>query len=366
MFSTVDESNVFFSWFKTLGMVMCLQISVIIPTRNRASLLKDTLESMIVQTVNPEDFEILIIDNGSTDHTKHVVEEAINAYPCYQIRYIYEPEPGLLSGRHRGALEAKGEILTFIDDDIEADVNWLKAFQESFEDPSVQIIGGRNLPKYEVAPPAWLEWFWLEHPYGRYCPDLSLLDFGDQIRKIDANYVWGLNFSIRKRALLDLGGFHPDCIPKHLQYFQGDGETGLTQKANQYGYTAIYHPKAIVFHRISKKRMTYHYFDQRYFYQGVCNSYSEIRRTHGILRDIRLTARITNVLRTCKRIMKRLAKGRTEEELLKERFSRAYQRGYQFHQNAVRQNPKLLEWVLRKDYWDYILPDLSPTPNLSR
>jgi glucosyl-dolichyl phosphate glucuronosyltransferase len=334
-------------------------ISIIIPTLNRASTLELAIKSFCLQNFSPDQFEILVVDNGSTDNTKDIIEAAISKYPSHKIGYIYEPEPGLLSGRHRGVQEAKGEILTFVDDDIEADVSWLKAIKESFDDPTVQMVGGRNLPKYEVEAPQWLEWFWLEHSYGKLCAELSLLDFGEQVREIDANYVWGLNFSIRKITLLKLGGFHPDCIPKHLQYFQGDGETGLTQEANQKGYKAIYQPKALVWHSVSQERMSYEYFEKRYFYQGVCDSYSFIRGTEGQLKHVSLIENIKALLIRLKQASKRLISIQTEKDLLKERFYSAYQKGYQFHQNAVRQNPKLLDWVLKKDYWDYNLPKLN-------
>ncbi|RAM51569.1 MAG: hypothetical protein C6Y22_10940 [Hapalosiphonaceae cyanobacterium JJU2] len=334
-------------------------ISIIIPTLNRASTLELAIKSFCLQNLSPNQFEILVVDNGSNDNTKDIIEAAISKFPSHKIRYIYEPEPGLLSGRHRGALEAKGEILTFVDDDIEADVNWLRAIKESFDDPTVQMVGGRNLPKYEVEPPKWLEWFWLEHPYGKLCAELSLLDFGDQVREIDANYVWGLNFSIRKSTLLELGGFHPDCIPKHLQYFQGDGETGLTQKANKKGYKAIYQPQALVWHSVSQDRMSYEYFEKRYFYQGVCDSYSLIRETEGQLKHLSLIENIKAPLIRLKQASKKLMSIQTEKDLLEERFHNAYQKGYQFHQNAVRQNPKLLNWVLKQDYWNYNLPKLN-------
>ncbi|MEI2581606.1 glycosyltransferase family 2 protein [Scytonema sp. PRP1] len=336
-------------------------ISIIIPTLNRAITLELAVKSFCFQNFSPDQFEILIVDNGSTDNTKNVTKAAIAEYPSHQIRYLNEPEPGLLSGRHRGALEAKGDILTFVDDDIEADVNWLQAIQESFNDPKVQMVGGRNLPKYEAEPPEWLKWFWIEHSYGRLCPELSLLDFGDQVRDVDANYVWGLNFSIRKSTLFELGGFHPDCIPKHLQYLQGDGETGLTQKANLKGYRAIYQPNALVFHSVSKERMTYEYFDKRYFYQGVCDSYSFIRQSQGQLKQVSFTESVKAPLKTLKQIGTQLISIQNEKYTLKARYNSAYERGYQFHQHTVRKNPELLDWILRQDYWDYKLPKLNIT-----
>ncbi|AFY36210.1 glycosyltransferase family 2 protein [Calothrix sp. PCC 7507] len=344
-----------------------MEISIIIPTLNRASSLELAIKSFCLQNCSPDNFEILVVDNGSTDNTKDITETARNAFPSHQIRYIYEPEPGLLSGRHRGALEAKGDILTFVDDDIEADPNWLQAIKESFDDPTVQIVGGRNLPKYEVEPPEWLEWFWSDHPYGKLCGELSLLDFGEQIRDIDANYVWGLNFSIRKSTLFELDGFHPDCIPKHLQYLQGDGETGLTQKAKIKGYKAIYQPNALVFHNVSKDRMTYEYFDKRYFYQGVCDSYSLIRKNQDKLKDVSFLQKNQDFFRKIKQLGKKIISIKSdkniknEKDALKARFHHSYQKGYQFHQNAVHKNPELLNWVLKKDYWDYTLPKINIT-----
>ena len=205
------------------------KISIVIPTLNRSMYLKKLLRSLIKQNFPRDNYEILVVDNGSIDNTRNITNEAISLFTKHHIRYIYEPVPGLLSGRHRGVLEAQGDILTFVDDDIEADKDWLQAISDSFQNISVKLVGGRNLPKYETNPPDWLQWFWIDHAFGKTCAELSLLDFGEEVREIDANYVWGLNFSIHRQALLDLGGFHPDCIPKHLQHFQGDGETDLAK-----------------------------------------------------------------------------------------------------------------------------------------
>ncbi len=335
-------------------------VSIIIPTLNRYKYLKDCLLSLSNQNFAPDEYEILVIDNGSTDQTHLVTEAAIQLFTKHHIRYIYEPESGLLSGRHRGALEAKGDILIFVDDDIEADKNWLVSIHESFQDTSVQLVGGRNLPKYETNPPEWLEWFWVEHPYGKFCAELSLLDFGKEVREIDANYIWGLNFSIRKQALFDLGGFHPDCIPKHLQHFQGDGETGLTIKANQMGYKAIYQPKALVWHQVPTQRMTHQYFEQRYFFQGVCNSYTEIRSLKSLPTDNKINQfkeKLKSPLRQIKQTIFHLFNStKREEQILKAKLNQSFKLGYEFHQCSILRNPRLLEWVLRSDYWHYKLP----------
>ncbi|MBD2148873.1 glycosyltransferase family 2 protein [Pseudanabaena sp. FACHB-1277] len=333
---------------------------MVIPTLNRDKYLRGCLISLVHQHFNIDQYEILVIDNGSVDTTKVSTHTIISLFNQHHIRYIYEPEPGLLSGRHRGALEAKGNILVFVDDDIEADPDWLSAICESFYDPLVQLVGGRNLPKYESTPPEWLQYFWVEHPFGQYLGELSLLDFGEQVQEIDANYVWGLNFSIRRQALFDLGGFHPDCIPKHLQHFQGDGETGLTIKANQLGYKAIYQPKALVFHQVPRSRMTYEYFEQRYFYQGVCNSYTKIREL-GHLPKVNRFSEIKYLIKSLLKKTKQITFNHrsSKEFILKSHFLKFLELGCRFHQESVRKNPLLLNWILKSDYWDYKLPNIT-------
>jgi glucosyl-dolichyl phosphate glucuronosyltransferase len=346
-----------------------MSISCIVPTLNRGALLRDTVNSLIKQNVSQDMYEILIIDNGSKDDTGEISQHIIKETANRKIRYIFEPEAGLLAGRHRGALEANGELLVFVDDDIEATTGWLQAILETFKNPKIQLVGGRNLPKFEVEPPAWLDSFFdATSNGGRSCGWLSLLDLGEGELEIDPNYVWGLNFAIRRRALRDLGGFHPDCIPRELQRFQGDGESGLTMKARAHGYRAVYQPKATIYHIIPASRMTPEYFEQRAYYQGVCDSYSNVRRElSGAPVDSvkvklsplsyarRKAGRLVSYL---KQIQDQGAEA-AEGAAIRQRVDRAYHAGYEFHQSAVRSSPELLAWVLRPDYWDYRLPRLT-------
>ncbi|MBD2113951.1 MULTISPECIES: glycosyltransferase family 2 protein [Cyanophyceae] len=337
-------------------------ISVIIPTLNRADSLALALESMTRQQAPGNDFEVLVVDNGSTDHTKAVVQAFADELAWAHLRYIFEPEPGLLSGRHRGAQEAQGDILSFLDDDVELDPGWLAAIQNAFTDATVHLVGGRNLPHYESEPPPWLQYFWQKCPGGQLCTELSILDLGNQSHLIDANYVWGLNFSIRKGTLFELGGFHPDCIPKRLQHLQGDGETGLTRQANQQGYKAIYEPLALLHHVVPAARLTPEYFESRYFYQGVCDSYTAIRdryRSQDAGADaIGKAQRLNYYVGKIKGRLASLAKGSAEYRAIRRRCKVAYTAGFAFHQQQVAQHPALLEWVIKEDYWDYQLPNI--------
>jgi len=365
-----------------------MNISIIIPTQNRCDLLKQTIDSIAAQNFEPDEFEILVIDNCSTDETKSVTLECKNQHSKNNIQYIYEPIPGLLSGRHKGALEAQGDILIFVDDDIIANKNWLSSIFETFQDSTVHLVGGKCLPNYETEPPYWIEYLWVNSKNGKTCGDFSLIDFGDEKKEIDAGFVWGLNYAIRKKTLFDIGGFNPDTVPKKLQQFQGDGESGLSKKIQKAGLKTIYQPKALVYHFVPTDRMTFEYIYKRRYFQGVADSYTNVRQnkkpdepqqTLPVIPTKRNDYQFINLFRkfyhfiSGKRnhlellqlkyeldiVKQEVLALRTEmektdtERTLKKIMKTAYQQGYAFHQNEVKKNPTLLDWILKENYWDW-------------
>jgi len=327
-------------------------VSVIVPTLNHARSLQTALESILVQDFPAAGYEILVVDNGSTDDTRAVAEKAIAKNPGHSIHYIFEPIPGLLSGRHRGTKEAVGDILVFVDDDIEAAPGWLSGIATAFKDPSVHLVGGPSRPRYEVDPPRWMTRY-LNDRKGRItCGSLSLFDIGDQTAAIDPTFVWGLNFSIRKATLLDLKGFHPDGVPKNLLHLRGDGETGLSLKMRARRLGALYTGTATVYHHIPKERLTVGYFERRHFAQGISDSYTQIRKNGGV-HNMQLPGQPPE--------------GGPERgtslyaqyaEMVHRRISGAYADGFRFHYETVKASRQLLKWVLKADYYEYSLPDL--------
>ncbi len=341
---------------------MSVVCSVIIPTRNRLGDVRACLPTLLAQDLRGVDWEIIIVDNGSTDGTAEWSQTQVGG-DNPRIRYVHEPMPGLLSGRHRGAAEAEGHLLTFIDDDIQAGDGWLRAIHNCFEDPQVALIGGPSLPNYEVEPPEWIEEFWSATPFGgRSCGYLSLIDIGDRRRVIDPRYIYGLNFSIRKQVLQLLGGFHPDGVPGHLLRFRGDGETGLAMAAERSKLKSIYEPGARVLHKVSADRMTLDYFEKRAYAQGVSDSFSKARRRHGLYGSPR-----RSIVRGFKRRLGSACRFLASHVVGKPivaplpsearcKVQAAYERGFAFHQKAMQTDPTVREWVLRPDYWDYALP----------
>ena len=340
-----------------------MEVSIIIPTLNRAASLKNTLLSIHAQEDAPL-HEVIVVDNGSTDDTRDVCREAQKGMA--NLLYVYDEEPGLLTGRHRGAELAGGNILCFIDDDVELNPQWLRAISRAFREAEhVSIVTGPCLPRYQQYPPAWLACCWQPTPYGgKMCLPLSLIDMEQEKVEIDPLYAFGLNYSIRKGALQALGGFHPDRIADHLQQYQGDGETGLSIKAKNKNYSALYVSSALLYHLVPPGRLQISYFERWHYYSGVCRSFTDIRLQHLLYHPyeknplksplpFRIIRKLNNLMKRSLLRNKALPAWIIE---LQRRFHEKFREGYSFHQQAFLTDEKVKAWVLRADFWNYKLP----------
>jgi glucosyl-dolichyl phosphate glucuronosyltransferase len=331
-------------------------ISIIIPTLNRCEQLFKTLGSLAAIADGDRDVEIIIVDNGSSDQTPQVFQAIAERYPRLLLRHYCDDMPGLLTGRHKGAKEAQGDILAYLDDDVLLASSWLEGLRDGFRDPAVVLVGGPSRPQFDCDPPAWLDALWWEFEGGQALGWLSLIDLGNEKKANDPCFVWGLNFSIRKHVLRECGGFHPDCLPKVLQRYQGDGETGLSLNIRKLGnQAALYHPAVAVTHMIPKSRLTLEAFEARGFYQGVCDSYTSIRLNGGV-RQARDRSWGEWYRLISGSMQRAISFGRRGSETVSHLIGRAHSMGVAFHQGQVRNDPVLLNWVLKEDYFDYALP----------
>lgn len=130
-------------------------VAVIVPTFNRASSLMGLLDSLCQQRAEDVRYEVIIVDNGSTDRTSDVVGEYAGRFPF--VRCLREPRPGASNARNRGILSANARILAFIDDDIRAAPDWIAAIVRTFgRHPEIDCLGGRVEPLWPRTPPSWL------------------------------------------------------------------------------------------------------------------------------------------------------------------------------------------------------------------
>jgi glycosyltransferase involved in cell wall biosynthesis len=339
-----------------------VSISVILPTAREFGAVARTLASL--GSVLSGSDELIIVVNGKRN------VEAFRQECSGKVRVFYESIPGLLGGRHLGLSHAVNEIVVFVDDDIEVGASWREDICCRFNDPDLHLLGGPSLPNVSISCVSFASSFLLTHERGWWCPTLSLLDFGDECFEVDPHFVWGLNFAVRKTSLLAVGGFHPDGVPWELRRFRGDGETAVSDAFAERGWKAIYDPKVAVTHFIPESRLTLEYFERRAYLQGVSDSYARIRRLGApdvvlqkrSMADRPMWRRLGARLKRAAAIFgKRKAKPVPNAPLSWEEkcVQEAYQQGFAYHQTEVVNDPLLLDWVLRKNYFDYQYPGIN-------
>ncbi len=121
-------------------LIPTLEISIAVCTYNRTDVLPKCLESLANQTADKELFEVLIINNNSTDNTKEISSEFCEKHSNF--RYVFEKKQGLSHARNRAIEEAKGKYLAYIDDDAIADKEWVKSILDCFNQTDADVVGG--------------------------------------------------------------------------------------------------------------------------------------------------------------------------------------------------------------------------------
>jgi glycosyltransferase involved in cell wall biosynthesis len=233
---------------------MAVDVSVVISTYNRCSLLARALESLLHQESMHVSYEILVVDNNSTDETRAVTQHLIDE--CSEkVRYIFEPKQGLSYARNAGIASARAEIIAFTDDDVRVSSNWVLRIKAGFTaDPSADFLGGKVLPHWSGVPPAWLT-------RAHWAP-LALLDYGDQPFYVDAGRplsLIGANCAFRKRAFEQVGLFRADF--QRVKNGVGSLEDHeLLLRLWQAGRKGIYLPDVVVTADVQPDRLrkTYH------------------------------------------------------------------------------------------------------------
>jgi glycosyltransferase involved in cell wall biosynthesis len=232
-------------------------ISVIICTYNRDKFIRKSLECLFHQSLDKNLYEIIVVDNNSTDSTANIAKLFIDQHGGLTIRYVFEADKGLSFARNRGMLEAKGEILTYVDDDAEAVTHFLESiYQFMKERPEVIGIGGKVTPIYPGGTePAWMNRY-LNGFVGR-------VDFGTDPVLFDKKmkYPAGCNMTYRKEILQKAGGFNIKLT------FRSDDKYIFFQ-VSKISSNIYYLPQAMVYHNIDQHRLTFENFKRLYLKTG--------------------------------------------------------------------------------------------------
>lgn len=242
-------------------------LSVIVCTYNRADRLVGCLMSLADQTIDKKSYEVIVVDNNSTDGTARIVTEISGRFPNF--RMVKELRQGLSYSRNRGWREANGKYVAFIDDDAKATRNWCANILNAFEtvSPRPAAVGGEVHPFYEVSPPRW------------FSDDLEIRSWGSEacfLQSPRAVYGFsGSNMAFTRNILENYKGFSPRYGMSGKRLRVGE-ETELFSRIHGDNPLFWYDPQIKVFHWVPKKNMSISYRFWRSFVGG--KSFASIQR----------------------------------------------------------------------------------------
>lgn len=220
------------------------RISLVICTYNREDILPRCLVAADSQSLAKEDYEIIVVDNASSDHTRDIVQR----YPG--VRYLYCGTRGLSSARNTGLTAARSDLVAFIDDDAIAGRELLRELLNTFEaNPDAGCVGGRI---ELILPPKLPAWYSKEFA-GYY----SAFDLGGgQPRRVSEmwEYPFGANVAYRKHAILEAGYFS-EKLGRVGRNQSGGEELDLECRIAALDYGIYYNPRARVEHVIMPQRL---------------------------------------------------------------------------------------------------------------
>jgi glycosyltransferase involved in cell wall biosynthesis len=224
-------------------------ISVVICTYNRADLLRAAIDHVLRQA-DPDTppFELLVVDNNSTDGTREIVEHA--GARDSRVRYIVEPRQGLSHARNAGIAAARAPILTFTDDDVRVGPGWVAAISRAFARyPGVSAVGGKVLPLWPATPPAWLT--------AAHWGPLALVDYGARPVRVDAANplcLVGANLSVVRSAFESIGVFSADVQRVRDNVGSSEDHEFLLRLYGA-GHFGIYDPGIVIHAAVQRDRL---------------------------------------------------------------------------------------------------------------
>jgi glycosyltransferase involved in cell wall biosynthesis len=211
-------------------------ISVVTYTHNRSGFLIHLLDSISSQSLDWKEYEVVVVDNHSTDQTRSVVEHYSKSHP--QIRYIYEEKLGTSTARNRGWQEATGEYIGFVDDDGEVSSEWLRNASILIQEMAPEVFGGPVYPFYMNTNPSWFK--------DEYAATIQ----GELARPLQENeYLSGSNLFIKRTLLERLNGFDEFLGPHGKQFGYGE-ETDFVRRVRKEVPEAViyYDPRIFNYH----------------------------------------------------------------------------------------------------------------------
>jgi len=211
-------------------------------------------------------WELLVVDNGSTDRTREVAAKW-KAHDPARIRIGEELTPGLSRARNLGVRLARGGRIAFLDDDAVPSATWQSAVEAALDEPEVLAVGGPVESEFDAALPPWFR--------AQYLPYLSAWDRGGARHDLVYNeYPRGTNMAFRREAFDRVGDFDPH-LGRSGASLRSCEEIELCLRLTRSGGRVLYEPAAGVRHKVAASRLTPDWLVRRYAAQGFSEAIVE-------------------------------------------------------------------------------------------
>jgi glycosyltransferase involved in cell wall biosynthesis len=228
-----------------------VKLSVIICTYNRANSLADTLLCLTKQSYDIANWELIVVDNNSSDNTKEIIYEYHRKLP--NLTYKFEPQQGLSFARNLGINSAKGEIIAFTDDDVLPENDWLTQIQNNMEKYNCDACGGYIAPNWESQPPAWLT----EVFYGFLA--IKIDSNGPRQLSINDELPFGANMAFR-RSMFSKHGLFDTQKGRKGPTLAGGEDIEMFERIIHQNCSVYYFPNIKVTHKVEAFRIKKNYF----------------------------------------------------------------------------------------------------------
>jgi len=241
-----------------------LKYSVIIATYNRADELARTLASLR-QISTADSWEVLIVDNNSSDRTRQVTAEAATAFPV-PLRYIFEGRQGKAVALNTAIQQAHGDTLVFTDDDALVERDWLDRAGQALAQTGAAYVGGRVLPRWEREKPEWLP-----NRGGRMWGVIAALDYGPEKREFGRGIGWplGVNMAVRADVFANRDLWWDNRYDRVGNTLRGQGQREWCLRVRAAGMQGFYVPDMLVHHLVPADRLTKPYFRRWFYWYGI-------------------------------------------------------------------------------------------------
>lgn len=235
---------------------MIKRCSVIFCTYNREKYIYNAMKSIAEQKYPVSRYEILLINNNSTDRTEEICKKFSNDYQQVDFRYFIETNQGLSYARNRGVKESNGEIIIFVDDDATVFQHYLESIDNFFTDyPSAMACGGPIEPVYESGKPKWLSYYTNALIGGALYEGKEIKPFSN------GKFPGGGNSAFRKEVFEKYGFFNVELGRKGTSLI-GAEEKDLYDRITRGKERFFYLPQMGIYHYIPEQKTTMEHFDK--------------------------------------------------------------------------------------------------------